>query len=122
MFRVVRVKNCNLSKLPEGIIAVRSDFARSKEEFYLAYLLAKLAFKNKKNIAKKFKYEFLLWLTGKRDIRSALAVSEPKGKMCLLILFKRKKYERIGKRLPLKLRKHADPLALERISLSRVAS
>ncbi|MEM3075738.1 MAG: hypothetical protein QW590_02855, partial [Candidatus Bilamarchaeaceae archaeon] len=77
MFRVVRVKNCNLSKLPEGIIAVRSDFARSKEEFYLAYLLAKLAFKNKKNIAKKFKYEFLLWLTGKRDIRSALAVSEP---------------------------------------------
>jgi tRNA threonylcarbamoyladenosine modification (KEOPS) complex Cgi121 subunit len=118
MLRLFRIRNYDHSKLPEDAIAVRSNIVKSGEEIALAYLLAELAFKNKKNIANKFKYEFLLWLTGKTDIKSALDISEPKGNECIVVAFKNEKIA--GKQLPLKLQKKAEPLDLEKISLSRV--
>ena len=59
-------------------IAIKSDTVRSREELELAYHLAKKSFKNKKNIARSLRYEFLLWLTGKNDIKSAMEMSAPK--------------------------------------------
>lgn len=101
--------------LPEDAIAIRKDLVKSEEEIKLAYHLAELSFKNKKNIAKKFKYEFLLWLTGKTDIKSALTLSSPKGKECIAVVFK----DKISGK-PSGLKKTAEPLEIEKISLSRV--
>jgi len=101
--------------LPEDAIAIRKDLVDSEEEIMLAYHLAELSFKNKNNIARKFKYEFLLWLTGKTDIKSALAVSEPKGE-CIAVIFGDSKIK--GKTSGLE--KTAKPLDIEKISLSRI--
>jgi tRNA threonylcarbamoyladenosine modification (KEOPS) complex Cgi121 subunit len=86
------------------------------EEIELAYHLAKKSFAGKKNIARKFKYEFLLWLSGTRDIKNAMKKTAPeKGKPFLLIVFSgQMKGEKPA------LKKTADPLRLERISLSRI--
>ena len=102
--------------LPEDSVSIRKDLVKSEEEIKLAYYLAELSFKNKNNIAKKFKYEFLLWLTGKTDIKSALAISEPKGKECIAVIFGDSKIK--GK--PSELKKAAEPLDIEKISLSRI--
>ena len=104
------------ARLPEDSICIRKDLVKSEEEIKLAYHLAELSFRKKKNIAKKFKYEFLLWLTGKTDIKSALAVSEPKGKECIAVIFRDSKIK--GK--PPGLKKTAEPLDIEKISLSRI--
>ncbi len=115
-------------------IAIKSDTVRSGEETELAYHLAKKSFENKKNIARSLRYEFLLWLTGKNDIKSAMGMSAPKDSAntetgeFLLVVFadeRKKSDEEIAgifnaKLLPLGLEKKSDALSLERISLSRI--
>lgn len=106
-------------------ILVELSIVQSKEELTLAEFLAEKSFLDKKNIAKKFKYEFLLWLTGKRDIKSAMKISEPNDSEALLILFEKKDKQKLLKALnakekKFKLKENADALALERISLSRI--
>ena len=97
----------------EGL-QINPERVHSMEELELAYLLAKEAFRKKKNIAKKFRYEFLLWLSGKTNIKSAIKWAEP-SKEALLVLF-----EGSRKLKPAKLEKRAEPLEIERISLSRI--
>jgi len=84
------------------------------EEIMLADHLTSKALQERKNIARERKLEFLLWLSGKRDIRSAIEATKgievgigDDGKITIRPEPKKKK---------------ADPLALERISLSRVKS
>jgi tRNA threonylcarbamoyladenosine modification (KEOPS) complex Cgi121 subunit len=107
-------------------IAVRSDIAEAAEEIELAHHLAKRAFGKGKNIAKKMKYEFLLWLAGKTDIRSAMEATAPReGEDFLLVVFSDSKTDAVcrilaAEKMPLGLKKEADPLRLERISLSRI--
>ena len=84
----------------------------SLEELKLAYHLAEDAFRNKKNIAKKVKLEFLLWLCGTRDIKNAL---EKTSGDYLLIL----DGPEITENEP-GFKEKADPEELERISLSRI--
>jgi len=102
--------------LPEDAISVRKDLVKSEEEIKLAHHLAELSFKSKKNIAKKFKYEFLLWLTGKTDIKSALRISEPKQKECIAVVFG----DSTVKGKAHNLKRTAEPLDIEKISLSRI--
>jgi len=134
-------------KLEEALVSfdailVERTLVRSIEEIHLAEHLAKRAFEKKKNIAKKMKYEFLLWLTGKTDLASAFRIAKPKGDEMMLIVFSGDEKD-ILKALDAKLEtmwakptslpgaRHlragnpqletqADPLELERISLSRV--
>ncbi len=88
----------------------------SEEELELAHLLARDAFRKKRNVAKQFRYEFLLWLSGKTDIKSALRwAGHPKDG--IKIAFGKVKMSFSS---PKKLRKKAEPLELERISLSRI--
>ncbi len=129
-------------------VAVRPDAIGSVEEAGLALHLAQRAFANKTNIAKKLKYEFLLWLSGKTDIASAMKITAPversgtNGNEFLVVDFSgrggtagerdvagRERGEMAradvvklleAKELPLKLENEAKPLALERISLSRI--
>ncbi len=106
-------------------LLIEPSIAQSKEELTLAEFLTKKSFDDNKNIAKKFKYEFLLWLTGKRDIKSAMKVSEPNCSEALLILFEKKDKQKLLKALnakekKFKLKENADALALEKISLSRL--
>ncbi|MBU0533077.1 hypothetical protein KKB44_06310 [Candidatus Micrarchaeota archaeon] len=110
----------SLARPPEiekfDAVIIRRDAVESMEEIELAYYLAKKAFENKQNIAKQFKYEFLLWLSGTRDIKNALKKTVPKDE-CLLILFSGSKPKE-GKEIQLK--KTGDPLRLEAIALSRI--
>lgn len=102
-------------------IAIRTGLIKSLEEFKLAEHLAVNSFKNKKNIANKFKYEFLLWLTGKRDIRSAIEETKPDKREFVVVMFSRDNLACIeAKKSNLKIEKDADPLSLERVSLSRL--
>lgn len=108
-------------------IFVRPNIVNSKEQLELAYFLAKKSFKEKKNIARDFKLEFLLWLTGKKDIKTAIALSIPKNEKALVIVLsdssKNSNKTRIKNLLGaknLELTKKADQFALENISLSRI--
>jgi len=103
------------SESPEDAVLINPEKVESMEEMELAYFLAKKSFKNKKNIAKKFKYEFLLWLSGKTDIKSALEYFRTSKKQKLLVLFKGEM-----KLKKAKLEKTAEPLDIERISLGRI--
>lgn len=116
--RVLLMRHYDEKKVPEEALAISMTTAKSKEEIELANLLAERAFMNGTNIANKFKYEFLLWLTGKTDIKSALHFSAPAaGSECLVVLFKD---PQLQDTVLAKLRKTAEPLDIERISLSRV--
>ena len=104
-------------------IAVKDG--RTLEEFELADHLAKRAFENRTNIARSYRYEFLLWLSGKRDIKSAMKETEPSELRFIVAVFSDSdekevlsalNSEMMKKNLPRK----AEPLALEKISLSRV--
>ncbi len=89
-----------------------ASFVESEEEIVLAEYLAKKSFKTKP-IAKQFRFEFLLWLAGTKDIKSALKKTEVKDKALILSPHP----------LPLpraQLKKRANALAIERISLSRL--
>lgn len=97
----------------------------SEEELLLAERLAKNSQKEKRNLAKKLEKEFLLWLSAKKDIASALkeyGFQSPQD--ILLISFTKTNPQIISlfqlKEKPLKLKKKASPLEIERISLSRV--
>ncbi len=102
----------------EDAIAIRPDAVQSMEEIELAYHLAQEAFRKKRNIAKKLRYEFLLWLSGTRDIKNAMRRTKP-GKEFLLIVFSEESIEALGGK-EAKLKRKGEPLALERISLSRI--
>ncbi|MFH2100821.1 MAG: KEOPS complex subunit Cgi121 [Candidatus Micrarchaeota archaeon] len=109
--------------IDEEAVAIRPDCVQSDEELMLALHLASDAFEKKRNIAKKLKYEFLLWLSGKTDIRRALkATGAESGKDFLLVFLKGgmdlNKLKIREK--PLNMKKKAEPLALERISLGRI--
>lgn len=84
----------------------------SIQELKLAYHLADDAFKKKKNLAKKMKLEFLLWLAGTRDISNALKKS--KGEYLLILDGPEITENEPG------FTENADPEKLERISLSRI--
>ena len=106
----------------ENALVLKTNAFNSEEEAQLAYFLAKKSFNDKSNIAKKFKYEFLLFLTGKIDIKSAAnssLIQSNLSKDAILIAFDEK--ASIPKHLKKhKLQKNANPLDLERISLSRI--
>lgn len=105
----------NPEEIPENAVLLDPEKVKSGEELELAHYLAKKSFKNKSNIAKKFKYEFLLWLSGKTDISSAIRYSKTSRKEKLLVVFNGELNLKSAK-----LKKTADPLDLERISLSRI--
>ncbi len=118
--RVLRIRGKDPEELCKkaDAVAISTGSVGSREELELAYHLAKDAFKEKRNIAKKLKYEFLLWLSGTRDIKNAMERTEA-GKEFLLIVFSDKDIEGLeGKEA--KLKRKGEPLALERISLSRL--
>src|SRR3989338_1840783 len=71
-------------------LLINPPVINSWQELQLSEFLAKKSFADGNNIADKFKYEFLLWLTGKRDIKSSMIVSEPKEKTAFLIFFRSK--------------------------------
>lgn len=104
-------------------VAIRCDAVSSVEEVELAYHLAKDSSSKKKNIARRMRYEFLLWISGKTDIKSAMKSTKPDGKEFLVIVFSDAKdvaAKLDAKELALGLEKNGDPLRLERISLSRI--
>lgn len=97
----------------EGSAAVSVDSLKSVEEAELALYLTEEAFKNGKNIAKKKNLEFLLWLSGTRDIKNALKKTKPEDEF-FLISFEEDENSEHG------LAEKAEPLRLEEISLSRI--
>ena len=107
-------------------IAISTSFVQSLEEIKLAHHLAESAFSRKKNIGRKLKYEFLLWLAGKRDIKSAMEITTPKeGEDFFVVLFSHLPEKEILKRLKARKKKNSlvkdgEAIALERISLSRI--
>ncbi len=115
----------------DNVLIMKQDTVKSLEEIELAHHLATKAMKDGTNIARKLKYEFLLWLSGKTDIKSAMKATAPAptasdgtgdpGTGFLLICFgKCERIEGFGTLNKLDLKKKADPLDLERISLSRI--
>ncbi len=109
-----------IEELPPGLeeedyVQISKKSVESMEEIKLAYHLSLTAFKNKKNIAKKLKYEFLLWLAHTRDIKNAMKKTAPEKGGTLLILFSGE-----INRKNAKLKEKAEPLRLEKISLSRI--
>lgn len=109
--RIIRMRG----KAPEedGKIAVNLETLKSVEEAELAMHLTEDAFRAGKNIAKKKKLEFLLWLSGTRDIKNALKKTRPKEDF-FLISFNENGDG--GHGLP----ERGEPLRLEKISLSRI--
>lgn len=104
-------------------VAVSPGAAGSVEELMLAHHLAASAFGKGEGIAKKLRYEFLLWLSGKRDIRSAMEATAPAGPEMIVVTFSGAADvagSLSGRELPLGLPEEGEPLALERISLSRI--
>jgi len=90
------------------------------EELKLAEYLARKSFKKKK-IARKFPLEFLLWLSGKTNIKSAMEMLFKKNSDVLVVSFSgRKIIKKLGTKKPLMIPKRADPLQIEKISLSRI--
>lgn len=110
---------------PLDALVLAASCALSMEELELAHHLAKRCVERKANIANLFKYEFLLWLTGKTDIKSAIVKSAPKGGGELLIVSFGEDKRHILRVLDAKeskksISKRGDPLRLEEISLSRI--
>ncbi len=111
--------------LPENALLLDAGKINSEEELELAYRLARDAFDKRRNIAKQFRYEFLLWISGKKDIDSALKEFGPSKNGEMLLVVFGDEHDKILKELkastkPLKLKKTAEPLDIERISLSRI--
>lgn len=105
-------------------VVIDPGFVKSIEELQLAEHLAKKSFSSKKNIAKKLKYEFLLFLSGKTELKSAFRLVNPKGSEMILAVFSGNEDEILKKlnatKQKLKLKENADSLDIERISLSRI--
>ncbi len=108
-----------------GFLALSSKLANSIEQFELAHLLAKKSFKNKTNLARIFELEFLLWLSGERDIRKALGKNDFSPEDFFLVSLKKPNKKSVlrelcAKEKPLSLKKVADNLELEKIALARL--
>ncbi|MEK6982335.1 MAG: KEOPS complex subunit Cgi121 [Candidatus Micrarchaeota archaeon] len=106
-------------------VLVNIGLVHSTKEIELADYLTKKSFKEKTNIAKDSKLEFLLWLSGKKDIKSAMATIKPTEKEAILIIFnKEEDKDQILNKLEAKeevfKEKEVDQKRLERISLSRI--
>ena len=110
---------------PLDALVLAAPCVQSLEEPELAHHLAKGCFERKTNIANNFRYEFLLWLTGKTDIKSAMAKAVPKdaGELLIISFGEDKRHilaaldaKESKKTLPLR----GGPLRLEEISLSRI--
>jgi tRNA threonylcarbamoyladenosine modification (KEOPS) complex Cgi121 subunit len=104
-------------------VVIRCNVIESIEEIELAHYLAREAFRKKTNIAKNFKYEFLLWLSGKLDIDSAIKSMAPvDGRDFFVVIFSNEKQipGLDAQEVPLGLKKNGDPVRLESISLSRI--
>ncbi len=122
-----KLTKLQLLKLAEnsGTLLLSPDKINSEEELLLAERLTKDAIREKRNTAKKREKEFLLWLSARTDISSALKLySFQSPKDILLISFAKTKPQLKKlfqlKQNPLKLRKKATPLEIEKISLSRI--
>lgn len=107
-----------------GTLLIGPEKVNSEEELLLAERLAKDSMREGRAIAKKMETEFLLWLSAKKDISSALreyGFSSPQN--ILLISFSKKKPELKSlftlKEKKMQIRKKATPPEIERISLSR---
>ena len=131
LMRVLRIKTdlkgTELFKALDGLdaVAVKEGCVGSLEEIELANHLAVSAMDKKTNIARSLRYEFLLWLSGKTDIKSAFKETGPDSNEFIVVSFSDKQEEEVvghlkGDPQDLRLKEKADPLALERISLSRV--
>jgi len=95
----------------------------STDELLLAEKLATDAFKEKRSIAKNFDNEFLLWLAANTNISSALAKYSFQSPRDILVVSFSQKDPTKAFQLevkPLKLRKKATSLEIERISLARL--
>lgn len=106
------------------VLALHPGKIQSREEIELAQTLAKKSFKQKTNIATQFRFEFLLWLSGTRDIQKALKEFGAKDLGdTLLVSWKNPKrllQKLNSKQKKLNLKREADWQALERIALSRI--
>ena len=61
-------------------VLINTDLVHSTKEIELAKYLTNRSFERKDNIANDPKLEFLLWLSGKNDIKSAMATIKPTEK------------------------------------------
>jgi len=100
---------------------------QSVQALELSDYLAKKAFQKKKNIAQKFHLEFLLWLSGRKDITSALREMSFTDHNDILVLFFGTKTDakKLLKQIsavekPIGLNKTADAIELEKIALGRI--
>ena len=107
-----------------GTLLLNPEKINSDEELLLAERLANDSMREKRALAKKMETEFLLWLSGKKDISSALkeyGFRSPEN--ILLISFSKKKQELTRlfslKEKKMQIRKKSTPEEIERISLSR---
>ena len=108
-----------------GTLLLNPKKINSEEEILLAERLAIDSFGEKRNLAKRRETEFLLWLSARGDIASAFrSYSFQSPKDILLISFTKTKPQL--KKLfwlqekPLKVKKKATSLEIEKISLSRI--
>ncbi len=124
-----RLPQAELRRRLDGLDAVAFGVAAagSAEEIRLAAHLAEKASSSGRGIARKTRYEFLLWLSGKRDIRSAmekLAPAEGERGFFVAVFSGAGEKEVLAaleaEKMPLGLSERGEPLALERISLSRL--
>ena len=114
----------NLICKARGWLAFPPSLASSEEELRLASVLAEKSVSSKTSIAHSLQFEFLLWLSGEREIRKALLKTEfsPNdfflacfGDGCALVPLVLE-----AKSKPLGLAKKASALEIERISLGRL--
>jgi len=106
-----------------GALALDPGTVSSEEGIRLAAHLSSASMASRTNVANGLAMETLLWLSGKSDIRRAMAMMGPRGQEMVLVcwsepaaLRRRLKAEE----LPLALGKEADWQEIERISLSRI--
>ncbi len=108
-----------------GFLVLSPAVLRSRQQLALAEELAKRSFSSKTNLANMFELEFLLWLTGERDIRAALKKSDFSPGDFAVVCFKDVRKKSILDSLaaaerPLELRETSTPIEIEETSLSRV--
>lgn len=106
-------------------VLVNVELVHSSKEIELASYLTKKSFEKKANIANDPKLEFLLWLSAKKDIKSALTKVKPiDGNAILIVLDNPGDKDRILEMIKAKENKFeaekVDNLRLEEISLSRI--
>ncbi len=114
IFRILEDKNA---------LIISPGYVKSWEEVELAFHLAERSIRKGRNISRKFKYEFLLWLCGRRDIKTAMERSKPKNPDDMIFLsFDNELFlKKMGaSENSFDLKKKAAPLNLEMISLSRL--